>query len=188
MNVDCTNVDQLTQAEVRARDQAWTVFSFCKKHVPGFENSFMMATATQTEPRETRRIIGEYVMTEDDILNGRKFKDVVAKGATNLDIHSPLPEGGEAHLDVAEGGTFDIPLKALLPKDLEGILVVGRCMSGTALALTSLRYQSVCFSTGQAAGTIAALAVKHRRSPRELDIYLVQNTLSEQGQVLQSKI
>ena len=147
----------------------------------------MMVTATQVELRETRRIIGDYVITEDDILNGRKFDDVVAKGATNLDIHSPLPEGGEEHNDVIGGGTYDIPYRALLPRNLEGVMVVGRCMSGTALALTSMRYETVCFSTGQAAGTAAALAAKEGYRLRDLDIKLLQKTLMEQGQVLYSK-
>lgn len=187
MFVDGTNVDDLTRAEVTARQQAWVLLNYCKKYLPGFEHAFMMATATQTEPRETRRIIGDYVITEDDILEGRKFDDVVAKGATNLDIHSPLPEGGEDHLDVKEGGTFDIPYSALLPKGLEGIMVVGRCMSGTGLANTSLRYETVCMSTGQAAGTAAALAVRADVQLRDLDIKRLQGTLVRQGQVLYSK-
>jgi hypothetical protein len=120
-------------------------------------------------------------------LAGRKFEDVVAKSATNLDIHSPLPEGGEEHLDVIKGGTHYVPFRALLPKGLENILVVRRCISGTALALTSLRYESVWFSTGQAAGTIAALAAKNGINLKDLPIKQVQNTLSEQGQLLQSK-
>ncbi len=187
MFVDGTNVDDLTSAEVKARNQAWILLNFCKKYIPGFERAFMMATGTQTEPRETRRVIGDYVVTEDDILDGRKFDDVVAKGATNLDIHSPLPEGGEDHLDVKDGGTFDIPYRALLPKGFEGILVVGRCMSGTALANTSLRYVTVCMSTGQAAGTAAALAAKAHVRLRDLDITSLQATLRRQGQVLHSR-
>lgn len=187
MGVDGTDADELTKAEITARDQAWKLLEYCKKRIPGFEDAFMMVTATQVEPRETRRILGDYVVTEEDILNGRKFDDVVAKGATNLDIHSPLPEGGEEHIDVIQGGTYDIPYRALLPKDLEGIIVVGRCMSGTALALTSMRYETVCFSTGQAAGTAAALAAKTGSRLRDLDIKLLQETLTKQGQVLYSK-
>ncbi len=186
MFADGTNVDDLTRAEITARNQAWMILNFCKKYMPGFETAFMMVTATQTEPRETRRIMGDYIMTEEDILQGRKFDDVVAKGATNLDIHSPLPGGGEDHLDIAEGGSYDIPYRALLSAGLEGIMVVGRCMSGTVLAFTSLKFEPVCMSTGQAAGIAAALAVREDVKPRNLDIKLLQKTLMEQGQVLHS--
>ena len=184
MYTDRTNVDELTKAEITARNQAWMILKFLKKNMPGFENAFMMVTAAETEARETRRIMGDYIMTEEDILQGRKFDDVVAKGATNLDIHSPLPGGGEEHLDIIEGGSYDIPYGALLSAGLEGIMVVGRCMSGTALAFTGLKFVPVCMSTGQAAGTAAALAVREDVKLRNLDIKLLQKTLMEQGQVL----
>jgi hypothetical protein len=130
--------------------------------------------------RETRRILGDYVLTVDDILQARRFPDVIARSSYPVDIHNP--EGTGTLLQrLPPGEAYDIPLRCLLPQKIEGLLVAGRCISGTHEALSSYRVMPVSMATGQAAGACAALAVRQEKPPRAVPVQDVQTELIRQG-------
>jgi hypothetical protein len=133
--------------------------------------------------RETRRIIGEYQLTAKDVLEARKFKDVIALGSYPVDLHNPIGKGTILK-KIKPGQAYNIPLRCLIPKKPENLLVAGRCISGTHIAHASYRTMPVCIATGQAAGICAAIAVKNNQPPRTVNITDVQKELLKQGAYL----
>jgi hypothetical protein len=185
LKVDGTDVWDLSRAEIVGRRQMNQIAKFFKKYVPGFEESYISQSGC-ISIREFRRITGDYVLTEEDITTGRKFDDVIARSAYPIDIHNPDGKGTIVkHLP--PGTTYDIPLRCLLPKDTENLLVADRCISGTHEAQGSFRVMPVAMATGHAAGVCAALAARQNKSPREVDVREVQESLLRQKAILGSK-
>ncbi len=176
----------LTEAEIKAREQVFAIMDFLRRRIPGFRHARIAAIGSRVGVRESRRIIGDVVLTGDDIRQGRSWPDVIARSAYPIDIHSPTGRKDEA-LDeygddcVSRGPTYQIPYRALLPRDTEHLLVAGRCISTTAEAHGATRVSPTCMATGQAAGTAAALAVRAGVVPRQVDIRELQRTLRRQG-------
>ncbi len=180
VKVDGTKAEDLTYAEVEARRQMIELVNFLKRKVSGFENAYLLISGSQIGIRETRRIIGEYVMTEEDVLEARKFKDVIARGSYPIDIHSPTGEGTLIKR-LPPGASYDIPYGCLVPKNIDNLLVAGRCVSSTHEAQAAIRVIPIVVAMGQAAGTAAALAARLNVPPRKLKVSLLQKTLREQG-------
>lgn len=174
------NIQDLTKAEVDVRRQVKECVDFLVKYVPGFEAAYLVDTATEIGVRESRRVIGEYTLTIDDILKQRKFDDVIAKGYGVIDIHEP--GGKKLRFDAVE--EFQIPYRCLVPKKVDGLLVAGRCISCDHESLGTLRTIPACMYTGQAAGAAAALSAKHRTMPRKLNVQALQKALVEQKAVI----
>lgn len=174
------DVWDLTRAEFVARRQLREIERFLRRHVPGFEQAYVVQSGVQVGVRETRRIAGDYRLTVDDILGARKFDDVIARGTYPVDIHSPTGKGTVLR-HLPPGEAYDIPLRCLLPRGLDGILVAGRAISGTHEAHSSYRVMPISMATGQGAGVCAALAAKRGLMPRELDLREVQAELRRQG-------
>lgn len=183
IKVDATNVFDLTYAEMEGRKQVMQVVRFLRKRAPGFEKAYLSQTGPQIGVRETRHIKGEYTLTKDDVLQGRKFNDVIARGCYMIDLHNPKGPGFEFH-SLPEGESYDIPYRCLVPKKIDNLLVAGRCISATHKAHGSIRVMSHCMAIGQAAGTAAALAVKGKIFPRKLNIQRLQTQLRKQGAYL----
>jgi hypothetical protein len=156
-NIDPLDPDDLTRAEVEARLQVVQLVRFFRERVPGFESARVAATGTQVGIRESRRIVGRYTLTADDVLAARRFDDAVARSAYPIDIHNPNGSGTTTHR-LAAGSSYEIPYRCLLPINREQILVAGRCISTTHEALASTRLTPTVMTLGQAAGTAAALA------------------------------
>ncbi len=165
--IDPTDPDELTRAELECERQVMDVFRFLKTTIPGFEESRLLGTPYQVGVRESRRIIGEYMLTVDDVLRGADFPDAVARGAYPLDIHDVAKDTtvmsrhvhGKAETMVVLPRSYAIPYRSLLPRTPDNLLVAGRCISASHEAISSARGQCVCMATGHAAGTAAALAV-----------------------------
>jgi len=185
-NVDSTDAWSLTRAEMELRRQALITVQFLKKYVPGFEAAHLIDAAPQVGVRETRRIIGEYVLTKEDVIEGRRFPDVVAKGSHPADIHSPEDPKMVIHIHVKDGGSYDVPYRCLVPKKVDNLLVAGRCASASHEAMGSARVVGSCMAMGQAAGTAAALCVVDHVVPRGLDVEGLQRRLVEQGAILRN--
>ncbi|MNI21660.1 FAD dependent oxidoreductase [compost metagenome] len=180
---DATNPWELTEAEIEGRRQVQQLVSFLKKEVPGFEESYLQTTAPQIGVRESRRIIGEYMLTAEELLASCRFEDVIARGAYPVDIHNPDGEGTILkHLP--EGEWYDIPFRTLVPKKIENLLVGGRPISATHEAHSAIRVQPIAMAIGQAAGIAAALCANEQVLPRELDVRKVQEALTGQGAIL----
>ncbi len=179
-NVLGTDVWDLTLAELRGRRQVAQLTAFLRRYVPGFEKAYIDQTGTKVGVRETRRVLGEYKLSAKDVLEARKFSDVIAHGTYPIDIHNPA---GRSTLlkRVKPGEAYDIPLRCLLPLKIENLLVAGRCISGTHEAHASYRIMPICMATGQAAGICAAIACKNNQTPRTVPAKLVQEELIHQG-------
>ncbi|MGI6366695.1 MAG: FAD-dependent oxidoreductase, partial [Bacillota bacterium] len=133
--------------------------------------------------RETRNIVGDYIITKEDVVGGAQFPDGVAKGAYPIDIHDP--KGGRTRFHFIEsGGSYDIPYRSLLPKGIEGILVAGRIISATHEANGSTRIMGCVVAQGEAVGTAAALAVKGKVPPRRVDVKQLRKTLIANGAIV----
>ena len=176
--VDATDVRDLTRAEIEARRQTRAVAEFLCRYVPEFQGAYLIETAAQVGIRETRRIVGAYVLTLEDLKAGRKFDDGVATASFGVDIHDPV---GKSQIGGPLTGVYDIPYRCLIPRDVEQLLVAGRCISGTHEAHASYRVKGPCLAMGQAAGTAAALSVRHATSPRQLDAGVLRRELERQG-------
>jgi glycine/D-amino acid oxidase-like deaminating enzyme len=175
-----TDVWDWSCAEWESRRQMREIAAFLRKYVPGFEKAYVVQSGVHVGVRETRRIAGDYELQVDDILQARKFPDVIARSSYPVDIHNP--EGtGTLLMRLPPGEAYDIPLRCLLPQKIEGLLVAGRCISGTHEALSSYRVMPVSMATGQAAGACAALAVRQERPPRAVPVSDVQHELIRQG-------
>ncbi|XHH09438.1 MAG: FAD-dependent oxidoreductase [Candidatus Bathyarchaeia archaeon] len=185
-NVYGVDVWDLTCAEMEGRRQVAQLTAFFRKYVPGFEQVYVAQTAANVSVRETRRIMGEYVLTEQDVFNANKFDDVVALGSYPVDLHNPLGRGTFLK-KIKAGSAYDIPLRCLVPLKVDNLLVAGRCISGTHIANASYRTMPICFATGQAAGVCAAMAIKNGLKPRNTPVSIVQQELLRQGAILELK-
>jgi FAD dependent oxidoreductase len=179
------DVWDLSYAEWCSRRQMRQIAAFLRKYVPGFEDSYVVQSGVQVGVRETRRVLGEYQLNVDDVLGARKFDDAIARGAYPVDIHNPKGSGTVLKR-LPPGEAYDIPLRCLLPQNVERVIVAGRCISGTHEAHSSYRVMPIVMATGQAAGICAALAARQHRTPREVPVRDVQRELVRQGASLRS--
>jgi glycine/D-amino acid oxidase-like deaminating enzyme len=182
-----TSVWDLSRAEFVARRQLDQISRFLRDRVPGFKDSYVAQSGVQVGVRETRRILGDYQLTENDILVARKFPDAIARGAYPVDIHNP--EGtGTVLKRVPIGQAYDIPLRCLLPRGVDRLIVAGRCISGTHVAHSSYRVMPIAMASGHAAGVCAALATRTGKLPRNVPANEVQRELRAQGASLRAGV
>jgi hypothetical protein len=175
-----TSPEEVTEAEVLARRQVYEIYDFMKKHADGLEDSFLMMTAAEIGVRESRMIVGDYVLTEQDCRNCVKFDDGIAACNYDIDIHNP--EGtGTSHYYFPAGEYYTIPYRSLIPKSAENLLVAGRCISSDHGAQASYRIMPVVCCIGEAAGSAVGLAVKQNCTVREIDVKELQNELKRNG-------
>jgi hypothetical protein len=182
--LDGTSAEDLTRAEIEGREQIKALMRFFREWLPGFENCQLYDSAATVGVRETRRIVGEYTLTYDDLATGRHFDDVIALCGYPLDIHSPNSDGGGTDGKLPTANEYEIPYRSLVPRDLDGLLVAGRCVSATHEALSAIRVMPPAFAMGQAAGTAAAMAIEWGRAPREIPVPQLQDLLLRQGAYL----
>ncbi len=157
VHIDPLDPEDLTRAEIEARLQVMQLLAFFRNRVPGFEHARLAATGTQVGIRESRRIVGRYTLTAQDVLQARRFDDAIARSAYPIDIHNPSGSGTTTQR-LAPGESYEIPYRCLVPVNREQLLVAGRCISTTHEALASTRLTPTVMTLGQAAGTAAALA------------------------------
>ena len=180
VDIDPLDPDDLTRAEIEARGQAMRLVAFFRERVPGFAHARIAATATQIGVRESRRIVGEYTLTRDDILERRTFDDAIARSSYPIDIHNPSGSGTTTHR-LPPGTSYEIPYRCLVPRVVDDLLVAGRCISTTHEALASTRLTPTVMTLGQAAGTAAALSVAAGVTPRAVDAHALREKLIADG-------
>lgn len=188
--VDGTDADDLTRAHLESMRQIDQLVSFLRTHVPGFEKAEVLETGARIGVRETRRIVGDYTLTIEDCGNAVRFPDTIATAETHMvpgvQVHSP--DGGEGQENdpfvtglVLPFNEFSVPLRCLLPQNLDGLLVAGRAISTTHEADGWTRIQPVMMQIGEGAGTVAAVAVADGVDPRRVDMEKVLKTLLANG-------
>lgn len=179
--IDATDVKDLIKAEVELRNQMNVLMGFLRNHVPGYEKCKISSSANTLGVRETRRFIGEYILTDDDLAAGRQFEDAIVHNANFIvDIHNPIG-GGQAEGIPEEVQPYDIPYRCFIPIGVENLILTGRCISGTHRAHASYRVMSICMAMGQGTGIAAALSVKRQTTPRLLPAALIRERLVELG-------
>ncbi|WP_436374013.1 FAD-dependent oxidoreductase [Cytobacillus sp. BC1816] len=182
--LDGTDVFDLTKGEKEGRKQVMMMAKFLQTNIPGFEKASISAVGSQIGIRETRRISGEYSLTIKDVITGKKYDDTIALSGYPIDIHDPTGKGVQAN-DIEGDGSYGIPYRCLIPKEIDNLLVAGRCISTTHEALATTRLTPSCMATGQAAGTAAAISLAEGVDPRDLDASVLRKKLLEDGAVLQ---
>ena len=170
---------QLSYGEIEGRRQCWDVFEFIRASTPGFEKSYIVEIAPQLGIRETRRVKGEAMVSEDDILDCRDFPDAIGAQGWPVEAHI----AGDVKFVFARKprGFNQLPYRMIVPLGVENLLVAGRCASMTHEGQSSARVTGPCFIMGQAAGTAAALSLGRGVSPRSLEVALLQETLERDG-------
>ena len=172
----------LSEAERRGRAQAMEYTRFLADMVPGFGDAKPAWMSRRLGVRESRRVVGRYWLVRDDVLSGRRFPDAIAQAGAPIEV--PGRGTGTDWAYVEGGATYDIPYRCLLPADLDGMLVAGRCLSASHDAHASARNMAQCMAMGQAAGTAAALAVDAETHPAGLDARAVRKQLVADGALL----
>lgn len=182
-DIDATDPDVMSEALATLVKQVETAVKFAKTRLPGFEKAELAGVAPRIGIRETRRIMGEYVLTKEDVLEGKKSELGIAKGAHHVDVHG---SGTAQHRQpVKDGMSYDIPYGCILPKKLENLLIAGRCLSSTREAHGSARVMAQCMATGEAAATAAAMCIKKGlKNSRDLDVAELRGQLKAQGAVV----
>ncbi|MDB5851378.1 MAG: FAD-dependent oxidoreductase [Rhodoferax sp.] len=179
--VDGTDALQLSAAELQGRQQIVDFIGFLRESAPGFEAAYILEIAPQVGIRETRRIIGEYQLTEDDVLQCASFDDTVGVNGWMVEEHL----AGNINFkfqDIPNCRGFNhLPYRMLLPLGVDNLLVAGRCGSMTHMGQSAARVSGGCFVMGQAAGTAAAQAVASGLRPRDIDVPRLQAALEADG-------
>jgi hypothetical protein len=170
----------LTQGEIDGRRQAVEAFRFLRT-VPGFEKSYIVDLPPQLGIRETRRVVGGYMLSGEDVLGCASFEDSIGVNGWPMESHvagdvvftfPPIPESR---------GFNEMPYRMLTPEGLDNVLVAGRCASMTHEGQSAARVSGACFVMGEAAGTAAALALDGNAVPRDIAIEKLQRALKQQG-------
>ena len=180
VKLDPTNPEDVTKAEIFARDQIREIIDFMKKNGDGLDNCFLMSSAAEIGVRESRMIVGDYVLTESDCRAFKKFEDSISACNYDIDIHNP--EGaGTSHYFFPEGEYYTVPYRSLIPKTVNNMLVAGRCISSDHGAQASYRIMPSVCCIGEAAGVAIALAAKNRTGTRNIDVNELQSILRHYG-------
>lgn len=180
---DGTDPDMLTRAEMVGRRDAATLVAAWRAEVPEFRDAYLITSGPYAGVRETRRIVGDYQLTEEDVRTSRRFDDAVVKGCFYVDVH-PSDRAGLHDYDAFTPEPYDIPFRTLQPQGWDDLLVAGRCHSATRRAAGSSRVTATAMGMGQAAGVAAALALEQRRTTRELEIADLRSALVRQSVLL----
>jgi hypothetical protein len=182
--VDGTDVDQLTHGELQGRQQAFEAFEFIRDRTPGFGDSYIVDLAPQIGIRETRRLVGEYQLTEDDVLDCADFADTIGVNGWPVEAHMPGTVEFRWQRGENPRGFNQLPYRMMLPRRVDNLLVAGRCASMTQMGQSSARVTGPCFAMGQAAGAAADLALSAGVSPRQVDVAELQRRLDSDGAYL----
>jgi hypothetical protein len=172
--IDSTDVWDLTRGEIEGRQRVMWAVEALKKYAPGFEKARLRTIGASIGCRESRKIIGDYDLTEHDVLNQAKFED-------SIGIFPEFLDGNGIAIMPSTGRYFQVPYRITLPQNVENLLVAGRCVAGDKVSHAATRQMMCCTVTGQGAGVAAALSLETDVTPRRVDIARVQEALRGQG-------
>lgn len=179
--IDGTKAEDLTRGAIEGRKGIQVQVEFLRRYVPGFEKAHLAASGEQIGIRESRRIIGDYVLVQEDFLNMTSFADDIARNSYFIDIHLTTSKDAMEIKHLPSGRSHGVPYRALLPKGLKNVWVAGRAASSDRVVQGSLRVMPNCFAMGQAAGTAAYLASKLSLDSRAVPVERLQKLLIAQG-------
>lgn len=178
-----TDPFELSRAEKIAREQMAEIYLFLKDNFDCFRDSVLLTSAIKIGVRESRKIEGLHVLTQEELKACTVFPDAIAAGNYDIDIHNPKGEG-TSHYYFKDGQYYTIPFRSLIPKRTENLLVAGRCISATHEAQASIRIMPICCTLGEAAGVGASVAVKTNKAVYEANIEEIRRILKENNAVI----
>jgi hypothetical protein len=181
---DPTNAADLSRAEMQGRADAYAMFRAWKKDVPAFKDAYFMEAYPWIGVRESRRIIGQHVLSEDDLMTSRRFDDAIATGCWYLDLHPNKTVTGSANdfdPKKVQPEPYDIPYRSLVTAKVENLIVAGRCHSASRGAHASTRVTVTAMAMGEAAGVAAALSLKEKTNVAEMNGSRVRAQLHSQN-------
>jgi hypothetical protein len=182
---DCTSTEDLTYATIEGRRQAYHTAEVYRKYIPGMENCWVSHCAALIGTRESRRIHGLYTITEQDLMAQKDFDDSIGYGSFFIDVHNCTGPGMDHETwHPPTGFKYQIPLRALIPENISNLLVAGRCISCTHIALGSLRVMPQCVLEGEACGVTATLAIEKNLANCDVDYKRVQQVLKAQKAIV----
>ena len=183
VKLDPTNAEDVTKAEIIAREQVFEMVNFLRENFEPFKDADLVSTGIQIGARESRMIVGEHILNQEEMLAYTKFEDGIAACNYDIDIHSP-DGSGTSHYYFPSGKYYTIPYGCLVPKDSENLLVAGRCISTTHEAQASIRIMPTVCTIGEAAGVAAAVACADKTTVKNVDVQKVRAILRENGAVI----
>jgi len=182
--INATDPELLSQAEMEGRKQAIEYIRFLQDQVPGYERAQLSTFGTQIGVRETRRVYGEYRITKDEVLAAKQFDDQIGLCGAPIEDHHGGADTKWGYLP--DGQCVGIPWPTLIPKDSENLLMAGRCFSATHDAHASIRSMAQCMAMGQAVGAAAATMAAQKKSPQEISVKQLQDSLRKDGAILET--
>ncbi len=190
---DPTDPWQFTKAEIEGRKQAQMLEQFLIRRIPGFEQAYLIHSGPgQVGVRSSRQIKGVYTLTHFDLMSGKKFEDTIAHGGYPIDVHEPKGGFSEAYLALSHedkhmqwGHVYNIPYRCLINETVKNLITVGRCISAEFLAQGAIRVSPIAGAIGHGGGAAAAVALKNRVLPADVDVSAVRQLLREQGAYLE---
>lgn len=183
--IDGTDALQISMGEVEGRKQIADFMKFLRAYAPGFEQAYVLEIAPQVGVRETRRVLGEYQLTEDDVLNCASFDDTIGVNGWMVENHVAGDVEFKFQHDIPHVRGFNhLPYRMIVPRQIDNLLVAGRCASMTHMGQSAARVTGACFVMGEAAGTAAAISLSTKKTLRELDVQALQDMLAHHGAYL----
>ena len=183
VGIDGSDADSLNEGEIKAQKQIIAIVDFLKTFIPGFENSYYIQSGSTLGVRETRRMVGEYVLSGKEAINCKTFPNPIARGSYIIDIHDPSGKARAIGGSI-KGEFYDIPFGCIISKTYDNLLACGRCISVDHIAHSSTRIQGTCIQTGQAAGTAAALSIKENTTAKSINQKQLHNQLIKDNMYL----
>lgn len=177
------SVEDLTESEMIAREQVYEMYRFMKDNIEGMENCDIVSSASEIGIRESRRIVGHYILTKEDVTGAVKHDDRIARATYEIDIHNPAGTG-TYHCPVPENDFYTIPYRSLIPVGADNLIVAGRPISATHEAHSSLRIMPITSCIGEAAGAAAALMRKKDCKSMDIPMKTLQDTLTDYGALI----
>jgi hypothetical protein len=177
LGLDPTDIENMSQSFSRLYKQIPAIIQLFRGWIPGFSNAYLREIAPIMGVRESRRIIGDYVLTAEDVISGRRFDDAVSMGGYHIDIHRPSGSWVESYNVRA----YTIPYRSLMSKDADNLLMAGKCISATHEAIGSTRVIPICMGQGHAVGIAAAIASRGNGSVRDISVSALQERLRKEG-------
>jgi len=179
INIDSLDAETLTSAEMNVRRQAQSYIKAFRKYLPGMENCTLVQTGPKLGIRESRRIIGEYTLTKEDVIQGMKSDDAIGRGAWPIEKHTNVNKMAE-YMYMEDGDYYDIPIGVLKPRNSNNLWCGGRTISADSVAFASVRVMGIGFATGHAAGVSAAMTM----DKDAYDVKEIQAELRRQGAII----
>ena len=180
-DIDVLDGEAITDAEISQRVQLVDIIKFLRSNIPSLKNIKMVSSAAALGIRESRRVVGNYVLTVDDVSNSTDFADKVVACANSIDVHCKDRVNYQTRKSEKN---YYIPLASLVVKGFSNLLVAGRCLSADRLALAAVRVMPPCFAMGEAVGVTAALALRYSANVNAVDAKDVQRILIKNGAYL----